>query len=239
MKHEIIGDDMQAVRFLLEDTNIVTAEAGMMTYMTKGIQMETTTNGGIWKGVKRMLTGESFFVTKFSGPGEVCFSGTYPGKILPIKMNNETIMAQRDAYLCSSGDIDISIGFTKRLGAGFFGGEGFILQKLSGKGEAFLHAGGFIVEKELKKGEIIRIDTGCLVAFESTIDYDIQFTGGVKTALFGGEGLFLATLEGPGKVWIQTLPLSRLAQKIGSKFQYKGEKRRFDSSILGNVVNGI
>ncbi len=228
IKYEIIGDDMQAIIFKMVRGNRIQAEAGAMMYMDNNIQMETSTGGGIMKGLKRMVSGESFFIPHFEctgDSGEVSFSGPFPGKIIPLNLTGaNTIMCQKDSYLCSTDDIDVSIGFTKKLGAGFFGGEGFILQKLSGVGKAFVHAGGSIIEKELAPGEQLRVDTGCIVSFDDTVQYDIKFVGGVKTALFGGEGLFFAMLKGPGKVMLQTLPFSRLADRVISASRHgRGE----------------
>ena len=242
MKDQILGDDMQAVKLVMNKGEIVKAEAGMLMYMDTNTDMQTTTDGGILKGIKRAFSGESFFITVFTAKtndAEVCFSGPYPGKILKIKTDNKTILAQRDAYLCSTGDVDVSIAFTKRLGAGFFGGEGFILQKISGNGTSYLHAGGHIMERELKSGETLKLDTGSLVALEDTVDYNIEFVGGIKTALFGGEGLFFATLTGPGKVWMQTLPISRLAEKVMEGFsKSRGERRRGGQGIVGDLLSG-
>lgn len=228
---EVLGDDMQAVRFNLRRGQVVQAEAGALLYMDSGVKMDTGVEGGLFKGLKRSVSGEGFFMTKFScvrEPAEVCFSGPYPGKITPVRIEaGAGVLCQRDAFLCSTSGVDVSIGFTKRLGAGFFGGEGFILQKLEGDGRVFLHSGGTAIKKEIPAGEELRVDTGCLVAFSSKIDYDIKFVGGVKSALFGGEGLFFANLKGPGKVLLQTLPLSRLADKILTASRtWQDEKRR-------------
>ncbi|MFH1403362.1 MAG: TIGR00266 family protein [Candidatus Altiarchaeota archaeon] len=215
--YEIIGDDMQAIIFRMKKGERIRAESGAMMYMDDNIQMETTTGGGVMSGLKRMVSGESFFIPHFDCvgvQGEVSFSGPFPGKIMPLDVDGKVIMCQKDSYLCSTDGVDISIGFTKKLGAGFFGGEGFILQKLSGRGQAFIHAGGTILERNLEPGQELRVDTGCLVAFEDTVHYDIKFVGGVKTALFGGEGLFFALLKGPGRVLMQTLPFSRLADRV-------------------------
>jgi len=214
---------MQAVVITLDQGEKVQAEAGALMYMTDDINMNTGTGGGFLKGVKRILTGESFFITTFEhaggGQGSVAFASPYPGKILPLNLaESGTILCQRDAYLCSAYGIDVSVAFTKRLGAGFFGGEGFILQKLSGHGLAFLHAGGTIIEKNLQPGETLRVDTGCVVAFQENVGYDIKYVGGIKTAFFGGEGLFFANLTGPGKTYLQTLPFSRLSDRIISAF---------------------
>ncbi|NLW30633.1 MAG: TIGR00266 family protein, partial [Fibrobacter sp.] len=214
--YNIIGDDMQLVEIELDPGEGVRAEAGAMMYMEDGIQMQTSADGGLFKGFKRMLTGESFFITTFlhtgRGKAKVAFGAPYPGKIIPVDLSSAggTMLCQKDGFLCAARGIDIDIAFTKKLGAGLFGGEGFILQRLSGDGMAFIHAGGTIVEKNLEIGQSLRVDTGCLVAFQPSVNYDIQFVGGFKNALFGGEGLFLATLRGPGKVYLQSLPFSRL-----------------------------
>ncbi|RMF59565.1 MAG: TIGR00266 family protein [Calditrichaeota bacterium] len=244
--YELIGDDMQAVIIALDPGEMVQAEAGAMMYMTDGVQMNTGTGGGLLKGVKRILTGESFFITTFqyngSGQGKVAFAAPYPGKIIPIDLGQMgTMYCQRDAYLCSAYGIDISVAFTKRLGAGFFGGEGFILQKLAGDGLAFVHAGGTIMERDLAAGETLKADTGCLVAFQESVGYDIQFVGGIKTAFFGGEGLFFATLHGPGKVYLQTLPFSRLADRVSAATRANvGEVKRGGSVLgtLGDIIAG-
>ena len=216
--YRIIGDCMQGVIISLDAKEAVQAEAGAMLFMEDGIVINTEA-GGIMKGVKRILAGESFFITTFynssSTAKKLAFAAPYPGKILAVNLKETgTMLCQRDAYLCSAYGIDISVAFTKRIGAGFFGGEGFILQKLSGDGLAFIHAGGTLIKKTLKSGESLRVDTGCLVALEGSVDYNIEFVGGLKTAFFGGEGLFFATLTGPGTVYLQTLPFSRLADRV-------------------------
>jgi uncharacterized protein (TIGR00266 family) len=209
---------MQAVVLTMAAGDEVRAEAGAMTFMTEGITMDARMQGGILGGLKRkLLAGESLFLTFFrctAANARVAFSGPYPGKIIRMPLQDSAILCQRDSFLCAAGSIDINVEFTKRLGAGFFGGEGFILERLEGTGEAFIHSGGTIVEMELKAGEKLKVDTGCLVAFDPSIDYDIEFVGGIKTAIFGGEGLFFAAMTGPGRVWIQTLPFSRLADRI-------------------------
>jgi uncharacterized protein (TIGR00266 family) len=238
--HEIVGDDMQAVILTLNAGDEVRAEAGAMTFMTEGIEMDARMTGGFLGGLKRkLLAGESFFLTFFRSSvpaARVAFAGPYPGKIMRMPLSNSAIICQRDSFLCAAGPIDINITFTKRLGAGFFGGEGFILQKLEGSGEAFIHSGGTIIEMTLKPGEKLRVDTGCLVAFDPTVEYDIQFVGGIKTAIFGGEGLFFATMTGPGRVWIQTLPFSRLADRIMAARKGDREDVKRD---LGGVLGGI
>jgi len=250
MAHEIdyklIGDDMQAVIITLDNGEMVQAEAGAMMYMTDGVEMNTGMGGGLMQGVKRIFSGESFFITTFqyngAGRGDVSFAAPYPGKIIPMDLAKMgTMLCQRDAYLCSAYGIDISVAFTKRLGAGFFGGEGFILQQLQGDGLAFVHAGGSIIEHDLGPGETLRVDTGCLVAFQESVQYDIKFVGGITTAFFGGEGLFFAHLQGPGKVYLQTLPFSRLADRIyAATRRSTGEVKRGGSisGILGDIVGG-
>jgi uncharacterized protein (TIGR00266 family) len=218
--YKILGNDMQVVEIELDANEGVRAEAGAMLYMDGGIEMQTTTGGGLFKGFKRMLTGESFFITTFLNNARekktVAFAAPYPGRILAVDLARwgGKIMCQKDSFLCAARGIEIEVAFTKKLGAGLFGGEGFILQKLEGDGLAFIHAGGTLLEKNLESGEMLMVDTGCLAAFAASVDYDIQFVGGFKNALLGGEGVFLARLEGPGKVYLQSLPLSRLADRI-------------------------
>lgn len=247
--YKIYGDDMQLVEIELDSGEGVRAEAGAMMFMEDGIEMQTSTGGGLFKGFKRAITGEGFFITTFlyngRGKGHVAFGAPYPGKIIPLQLENfgGQFICQKDAFLCAANGIDIDVAFTKKLGAGFFGGEGFILQRLEGHGMAFVHAGGTIIEKELAHGERLRIDTGCLVGFAPTVNYDIQFVGGFKNALFGGEGLFLANLTGPGKVYLQSLPLSRLADRIYAAAGHKqvGEQKGvggIGGAILGELLNG-
>lgn len=242
LKYDILGDDMQAVVFKLQGGQKIRAEVGAMLYMNEAIKMDTGTGGGIMKGLKRMIAGESFFITTYESTkdgGQVAFSGPFPGKITPMEIKKEkTFICQGSSYLCSTENVGVSIAFTKRLGAGFFGGEGFILQKIEGEGIVFLHAGGTTIEKELKPGEEIRVDTGCIIGFDSTVNYDIKYVGGIKTAVFGGEGLFFATLKGPGKIYLQTLPFSRLADRIiaASRTQ-KGEVIR-GGNIIGGIIGG-
>ncbi len=225
--HDIIGDDMQAVVLTLAAGDEVRAEAGAMTYMTDGIEMDARMEGGLLGGLKRkFLAGESLFLTFFRShvpAAKVAFSGPYPGKIIRMPLQGSAILCQRDSFLCAAGSIDINIEFTKRLGAGFFGGEGFILQRLEGTGDVFIHSGGTIIPMELKAG-------------------DIEFVGGIKTALFGGEGLFFASMTGPGRVWIQTLPFSRLADRIMRAHRGDKEdvKRDFGGALgaIGDLIGG-
>lgn len=223
--YKIYGNDLQLVEIELDPREGVQAEVGTMTYMEQGIEMQTGLGGGglaggLFSGFKRMLTGESFFITTFANgsnrKARVGFAATSPGQIIPLdlaRLGGE-FLCQKDAFLCAAKGIEISVALTKRIGAGFFGGEGFILQRLRGDGLAFVQAGGAIIEKNLAPGEVLRVDTGCLVAFAPTVNYDIQLVGGVKNMLFGGEGLFLAKMTGPGKVYVQSLPFSRLVDRI-------------------------
>lgn len=215
----IHGEDMQLVEVHLDPDEGVRAEAGAMVFMDDAVEMQTGTGGGLFAGFKRMLTGEGFFITTFvndgDGPASVAFAAPYPGRIVPIDLSNVgTFYCQKDSFLCAARGVDVSVSFTRKLGAGIFGGEGFILQKLEGEGLAFVHAGGTIVRRVLADGQRLRVDTGCLVGFTGDVDYDIKFVGGFRNALFGGEGIFLARLEGPGEVYLQSLPFSRLADRI-------------------------
>jgi uncharacterized protein (TIGR00266 family) len=244
--YQIIGNDMQLVEIELDPGEGVRAEVGAMTYMEDGIQMQTGTGGGIFKGLKRVITGESFFITTFlnsaNRKGHVAFAAPYPGKIIPLDLASlgGEFLCQKDAFLCAAQGTEIEIAFTKRLGAGLFGGEGFILERLQGDGLTFVHAGGTIIEKNLAAGESLRVDTGCLVAFSPSMSYDIQFVGGFKNALFGGEGIFLARMTGPGKVYLQSLPFSRLADRImaASKYRQVDEKSGM-AGLGGNVLGGL
>jgi uncharacterized protein (TIGR00266 family) len=226
--YKIFGNDMQAVEIELDPGEGVRAEAGAMMYMDDGIELQTSSDGGMFRGLKRVITGESFFITTFlyagCGNGHVAFAAPYPGKIIPLDLSNGSMLCQKDAFLCAAQGIEIEVEFAKRLGAGLFGGEGFILQRLEGDGMAFVHAGGTILERDLAPGEVLRVDTGCLVAFSKTVDYDIQFIGGFKNALFGGEGLFLAKLTGPGCLYLQSLPFSRLADRLFAASRFRSQK---------------
>jgi len=248
--YKIHGDDMQLVEIELDPGEGVRAEAGAMTYMGEGIEMETSASGGLMGGLKRAITGESFFITSFTnqgrGKGYVAFGAPYPGRIIPLDLTElgGSFLCQKDSYLCSAIGVEVEVAFTRKLGAGLFGGEGFILQKLTGEGLAFVHAGGTIIEKNLAPGEKLRVDTGCLVAFAPTVDYDIKMIGGFKNALFGGEGLFLANLTGPGLVYLQSLPLSRLADRIIASARIGGQKEEQSGvgsigSIGGDIMKGI
>jgi len=247
--YKIYGDDMQLVEVELDPGEGVRAEAGTMTYMEDGIEMQTSTGGGIFKGFKRAITGESFFITTFlnngDGKSHVAFAAPYPGKIIPVNLTQfgGSILCQKDSFLCAAQGIEIEVALTKRIGAGIFGGEGFILQRLEGDGLVFVHAGGTIVEKDLVAGETLRVDTGCLVAFATNVEYDIQFIGGFQNALFGGEGLFLTRMTGPGKIYLQSLPFSRIADRVlaAAKFQQIGAKKGvagIGGQILGDIISG-
>ncbi len=242
---KIFGSEMQIVEIELDPGEGVRAEAGAMMYMDKGIDIQTSSGGGVFKGFKRMVTGETFFITTFlyngRGKGRVAFAAPYPGKIIPLDLSGGDILCQKDAFLCAAHGIEIEVAFHKKLGAGLFGGEGFILQRLAGDGMAFVHAGGTVLERSLAAGEELRVDSGCLVAFSPSVDYDIQFIGGFKNALFGGEGLFLAKLTGPGCVYLQSLPFSRIADRIfaASRFQNKGETREMGTAIGGGLLGGF
>jgi uncharacterized protein (TIGR00266 family) len=244
--YKIYGDDMQMVEIELDPGEGVRAEAGAMMYLENGIEMQTSTDGGMFKGLKRMITGESFFITTFyntgNGKRHAAFAAPYPGKVIPLDLGmvGGSFLCQKDSFLCAAKGIEVEVAFTKRIGAGFFGGEGFILQRLEGNGMAFIHAGGTIIKKELTYGETLRVDTGCLVAFSPSVDYDIQFVGGFKNALFGGEGLFLARLTGPGTVYLQSLPFSRLADRLtaAARFQNRGEARGA-GGIGGDILGGL
>ncbi|MEO8032919.1 MAG: TIGR00266 family protein [Acidobacteriota bacterium] len=239
MDYKIIGDVMQALRLDLQNGEEIYAEAGTMLYMSDGIDLQARMQGGIMKGLMRkFLAGESMFMSVFratSGNAHLALANPIAGKIFPIELKNTTILAERNAFLCATGNVDLSIAFTKRFGAGLFGGEGFILQKISGQGLVFLHAGGNMVEFDLAAGERLRVDTGCIVSMDESVHYDIQFVGGFKNALFGGEGLFYATLTGPGHVVLQTLPFSRLASRIA----HAVGGRRDEAKGIGGLAGGV
>jgi uncharacterized protein (TIGR00266 family) len=244
--YKILGDDIQVVEVEMDPGEAVRAEAGAMLYMEQDIEMQTGTSGGIMKGLKRMITGESFFITTFTNNGnrkrKMAFAAPYPGKIITINPANYggKFLCQKDGFLCAAQGIEINVAFTKRIGAGLFGGEGFILQELAGDGNTFIHAGGTILQRQLIQGEQLRVDTGCLVAFETTVDYDIKFIGGFKNSLFGGEGLFYALLTGPGLVYLQSIPFSRMADRIvaASKIGGGREESRGLGGLLGGMISG-
>jgi uncharacterized protein (TIGR00266 family) len=249
--YQIVGDDMQMVLVELDPQETVIAEAGAMNFMEEEIDFETRMGDGsqadqglmgkLFSAGKRAMTGESLFMTHFTNHSrqakrKVAFAAPFPGKILPMnlgKMRGE-ILCEKDAFLCAALGTEVSIAFQRKLGVGFFGGEGFILQRLRGDGMVFIHACGTIVERELK-GETLRVDTGCLVAFEPTVNYDIQRAGNLKSMFFGGEGLFLATLSGYGRVWLQSLPFSRLADRILAHAPSAGGSAKGEGSVLGGL----
>ncbi|QSQ20943.1 TIGR00266 family protein [Pyxidicoccus parkwayensis] len=249
----IYGEDLQFVEVELDPGEAAVAEAGTLMYMEDGIEMETIFGDGSEKksgflgsllgAGKRLLTGESLFTTVFlnragRGKRKVAFAAPYPGKIIPVQLGQlgGELIAQKDSFLAAAKGVSLGIAFQKKLGTGLFGGEGFIMQRLQGDGLAFIHAGGTLHERTLGPGEMLRVDTGCIVAFTPTVDYDIQMVSGIKTAFFGGEGLFFATLRGPGKVWLQSLPFSRLAGRILSAAGPGGS--RDEGSVLGSVGLG-
>ncbi len=248
--YQIFGDDMQVVEVELDPSETVVAEAGAMNWMEDGISFKAKMGDGSnpSEGIlgkllnvgKRVLTGESIFMTHFSNEGSnkkrVAFAAPFPGKIIPLNMASlgTDIICQKDSFLCAALGTEISIAFNKKIGAGFFGGEGFILQRLRGDGMAFVHAGGTVIKKELNN-ETLRVDTGCIVAFTPEIEYDIQRAGGLKSMFFGGEGLFLATLRGTGTVYLQSLPFSRLADRIIANAPSVGGSRKGEGSVLGGL----
>lgn len=248
--YRIFGEEMQCVEVELDPQETVVAESGAFMYMDEGVEMSTIfgdgskTGGGLFDKIlgagKRLLTGESLFMTAFthttSGKAKVAFASPYPGKIIPLDLQQlgGKVICQKDSFLCAAKGVSIGIEWQKKLGTGLFGGEGFIMQKLEGDGYAFCHAGGHIIERTLQPGETLRIDTGCIVAYTQEVKFDIKFVGGIRNTLFGGEGVFFAVLQGPGKVWLQTLPISRLASRM---MQYGGGRRKEEGSILGGLGN--
>ncbi len=259
--YKVYGAEMQFVEIELDPAEAAVGEAGSMFYMEDNITMETIFGDGsaqqsgfldkVLGAGKRLLTGESLFTTVYTNSGrekrKVAFGAPYPGKIVPINLDKVggSLICQKDAFLCAAKGVQLGIAFQKKLGAGFFGGEGFIMQKLDGDGMAFLHAGGTMHQRNLKPGETLRVDTGCLVGLQNSVDYDIEYVGGIKTALFGGEGLFFATLRGPGAVILQSLPFSRLASRIfaaAPRSQGGGGASREEGSVLGglgSIIGGL
>ena len=249
--YKIYGEELQFVEIELDPEETAIAESGAFMMMEDGIQMETIFGDGsqqqgggllgkLFSAGKRVLVGESLFMTAFTnvGPGKkkVSFGAPYTGKILPLDLQQMggRIIAQKDAFLCAAKGVSIGIEFQRRLGTGIFGGEGFIMERLEGDGMAFVHAGGYVVETALQAGELLKVDTGCVVAYTGQVDFDIEFIRGVKNWVFGGEGLFFAILRGPGKVWLQSLPISRLAARI---IRYGSYNRKEEGSILGGLGN--
>lgn len=249
--YKIFGEELQYVEVELDPGETAVAEPGAFMMMDDGIAMQTLFGDGsqqqdnsilgkLFSAGKRMLVGENLFMTAFTNTTQtkkhVSFAAPYTGKVVALDLYRlgGKIIAQKDAFLCAAKGVSIGIEFQRKLGTGLFGGEGFIMEKIEGDGMAFLHAGGFVQEKELQPGEILKIDTGCIVGFTGSVDYDIQFVGGIKNSIFGGEGLFFAVLRGPGKVWIQSLPISRLASRI---LAYATYNRKEEGSILGGLGN--
>lgn len=247
----IYGEEMQYVEVELDPEETAIAEAGSFMMMDEGVQMVTIFGDGskqqtggilgkLMSAGKRVLTGESLFMTAFTNVGQgkkkVSFASPYPGKIIPLDLieYGGRVICQKDAFLCAAKGVSVGIALQRRLGTGLFGGEGFIMQKLEGDGFAFMHAGGHVFSRTLAPGEVIKVDTGCVVAYTQEVNFDIQFVGGIKNTIFGGEGLFFATLRGPGKVWLQTLPVSRLASRILS---YGTVHRKEEGSLLGGLGN--
>ena len=253
--YTIFGNEMQFVEIELDPQESVISEAGAMMYMHNQIVMETifsdgsnASNSGTFfdkmlGAGKRLITGEGLFITLFtytgSGKGKVAFAAPYPGKIIPLDLTkyNNRIICQKDAFLCAAKGVSIGVAFQKKIGVALFGGEGFIMQQLDGDGLIFIHAGGTIIEKELAAGESLRVDTGCLVALTNTVSFDIEFVGNVKSAFFGGEGFFFANLRGPGHVWLQSLPFSRLAGRIWEATPQRGGGGLDEGSMLGGIAN--
>ena len=249
--YEIFGNEMQFIEIELDPNETVVAESGSFMMMEDGIKMATIFGDGsnqtsglfgkLMSAGKRVLTGEGMFMTTYTNHGygkkKVSFASPYPGKIVPIDLRkvNGKFICQKDAFLCAAKGVAVGIEFNKKLGTGLFGGEGFIMQKLEGDGMAFIHAGGTLHRKELQPGEILRVDTGCIVGFEQSVHYDIEFVGGIKNTLFGGEGVFFATLRGPGVVYIQSLPFSRLADRIIANAPSMGGSSKGEGSVLGGL----
>lgn len=255
VEYKIHGEDLQFVEIMLDSGESIIAEAGAMMYMDNAIKMDTVFGDGsgkegsdlkskLFSAGKRVITGESLFMTSFtnSADGKRCvsFAAPYPGTVIAFDLSefNGVMICQKDSFLCAAMGISVGIAFQKKIGVGLFGGEGFIMQRLEGDGLAFMHAGGTIIKKELAQNEIIQLDTGCLVAMTHTVDYDIKFAGSVKTALFGGEGLALATLTGPGTIWLQSLPFSRLADRIYAASRGGVSKNKGEGSLLGGIGIG-
>jgi uncharacterized protein (TIGR00266 family) len=249
--YEIFGDDMQYIEIELDPGEAAIGEAGSMMMMQDGIDMDTifgdgsAQQGGLFGKLlgagKRLVTGESLFTTIFhnesTGKRRVAFAAPYPGKIIPVNLKDVggTLICQKDSFLCAARGVSLGIAFQKRLGVGLFGGEGFIMQRLDGDGMAFVHAGGTLMSRDLASGERLRVDTGCVVALQQSVDFDIQYVGKLKSALFSGEGLFFATLTGPGRIWLQSLPISRLANRIIAMAPAAGGRARGEGSLLGGL----
>lgn len=245
LDYEIQGDNLQVIRCRLKPGQELYAEAGRMVYKTSNVSWETKMQGDsigqkIWGAVKRKLMGESLFMTYFrsAGKGEVGFAGSYPGRVQAFDLRpGQTVLVQRDSFLCAQTSVQLNIALVKKLGSGFFGGEGFILEKLTGPGLAFIHGGGDFVEFNLAPGETIQVDTGCIVAFDESVNYDIQLAGGIKTAIFGGEGLFLATLTGPGRAIIQSMTLEKMRRELGAGRSASGGDQGNPLGAIGSILS--
>ena len=251
IEYKIEGEEMQFVEIELDPQESVIAESGSFMMMDSGVQMNTIFGDGsgqsegvlgkLFSAGKRLLTGENLFMTVFTnnefGKKHVSFASPYPGRIIPVNLAEQQgkFICQKDAFLCAAKGVSIGIEFSKKLGRGLFGGEGFIMQKLEGDGMAFIHAGGTITKRVLQSGEVLKVDTGCLVGFTQSVQYDIEFVGGVKNSLFGGEGLFFASLQGPGTVYVQSLPFSRLANRVLAMAPRSGGKSKGEGSVLGGL----
>jgi uncharacterized protein (TIGR00266 family) len=242
LKYQLIGTTLQAVTLELGPGQTVYSESGGMAWMSANVRMETTTGGGLGKMLGRMFSGESLFLVDYtcpSGQGVVAFASEFPGKIVPIDLSQgQSVIAQKDAFMCAEKSVDVAIHFRKRLGAGFFGGEGFIMQKLTGPGLAFFELDGEIVEYTLQSGQTMMVDTGYVAMFEPTVDFDIEMVRGIKNIFFGGEGLFLARLRGPGRIWLQTMPMYNLARKVAAHVN-RGSGSSSGGSVAGEVVKGL
>ncbi|SIO50222.1 TIGR00266 family protein [Chitinophaga niabensis] len=248
--YRIHGEEMQIVEIELDPQESCVAESGSFMMMNQEIKMETLFGDGsgqqqgflgkLMSAGKRLITGESLFITAFTNMGQgkksVSFAAPYPGKIIPMNLSllGGKVICQKDAFLCAARGVNVGIEFQRRLGTGIFGGEGFIMQKLEGDGLAFVHAGGLVIERELQPGEVLKVDTGCVVAYTQQVDFDVEFIRGIRNMVFGGEGLFFAVLRGPGKVWLQSLPISRLASRV---LAYGTGARKEEGSILGGLGN--
>ena len=239
MKYEITGDNLQIVTIHLGEGEMVYAEAGAMNHISANMRMEAKMKGGLLGGIKRKFSGESLFLTEFTTTGSsgyVAFAGNVPGRIKPIELHGTEFLAQKDAFLCAESSVNMDIAFTKKLGAGFFGGEGFILERFSGDGTAFIHACGDFVEMDLAEGETVKVDTGSVVGFDATVGYDITRAGGIKTSLFGGEGLFLTALTGPGHIIIQSMNIANLASALRPFMPVSTSGRSSGSGGLGGLI---
>lgn len=240
MKYDLQGTTMQLLNLEIMPGESIVAESGRLIFMSDNVKMDTTMKGGLWSSIKRTFAGESFFLVNFTcegGKGVVSFGSEFPGKIFPVTMREgHELIAQKDAFLCSEDSVTFDATFTKKIGAGFLGGEGLILIKMKGEGQAFLNVGGEVSEIALKKGQKIRVDTGNLAAFDATVDYSVERIKGIKNIVFGGEGLFLATMTGPGRVWVQSLPISEFAGKIAEYLPSQNSNKTLAAAVLAGAL---